>query len=55
MFLSGQTSVALEIGRNYQEGMHKNFIVHNFDAVEGKYGWQIKVCKNKIERFHTNL
>lgn len=49
MFLSVQTSVALEIGRNYQEGMHKNFIVHNFDAVEGKYGWQIRICKNKIE------
>jgi hypothetical protein len=51
MFLSVQTSVALEIGRNYQEGMHNNFIVHNFDAVEGKYGWRIKICKNKIEKY----
>jgi hypothetical protein len=53
MFLSVQTSVALEIGRNYQEGMHKNFIVHNFDADNGIYGWQIKICKNKIEQFFT--
>lgn len=49
MFLSVQTSVALEIGRNYQEGMHKNFIVHNFDVDKGKYSWRIKICRNKIE------
>lgn len=49
MFLSVQTSLALEIGRNYQEGMHKNFIVHNFDADNGKYSWRIKIYRNKIE------
>jgi hypothetical protein len=49
MFLSVQTSLALEIGRNYQEGMHKNFIIHNFDADKGKYSWRIKICSNKIE------
>jgi len=32
MFLSVQISVALEIGRNYQEGMYKNYVVHNFNS-----------------------
>ncbi len=51
MFLSVQTSVALEIGRNYQEGMHKNFIVHNFDAVNGEYAWAIKISDNVLKRY----
>lgn len=49
MFLSVQTSLALEIGRNYQEGMHKNYIVHNFS--NGTYEWAIKINKNDIELY----
>ena len=47
MFLSVQTSLALEIGRNYQEGMHRDFIVHNFDGRE--YVWALKIHKDYIE------
>lgn len=49
MFLSVQTSLAIEIGRNYQEGMHKNFVVHNFS--NNHYEWAIKINKNSIELF----
>ncbi len=51
MFLSVQTSVALEIGRIYQEGMHQNFVVHNYGVVEGKYIWAIKIGKDNIEMY----
>ena len=49
MFLSVQTSLALEIGRNYQDGMHKNFIIYNFN--NGHYEWAVKINKNDIELY----
>lgn len=46
LFLSVQVSMALEIGRNYQEGTHKNWVIHNFDAGQGRYTWAIKFVSN---------
>lgn len=46
LFLSTQVSMALEIGRNYQEGTHKNWVIHNFNANEGEYTWAIKFTSN---------
>lgn len=51
LFLSVQSSLAIELGRNYQEGTHKNWIIHNFDASTGKYEWAIQLTSNgKIEK-----
>lgn len=46
LFLSVQVSLALEIGRNYQEGTHKSWVIHNFDADKGQYTWAIKFVSN---------
>lgn len=54
LFLSVQVSMALELGRNYQEGTHKDWVIHNFDPSEeeGQYTWAIKFMSNgTIEQF----
>lgn len=51
LFLSVQSTLALEIGRNYQEGTHKPWIVYNFNASQGKYEWAIQLSRDKIEEF----
>lgn len=51
LFLSVQTSFAIELGRNFQEGMHKNWIIYNFNGTEGKYTWALKLEKEKISRY----
>lgn len=46
--------MALELGRNYQEGTHKEWVIHNFDPSEeeGRYTWAIKLMSNgMIEQF----
>lgn len=51
LFLSVQSTLAIELGRNYQEGTHKNWIIHNFDASVGRYEWAIQLTTNgKIEK-----
>jgi len=48
--------MALELGRNYQEGTHKNWIIYNFDANEGRYTWEIKfISDGAIEEFSESL
>lgn len=50
LFLSVQVSVALEIGRNYQEGTHKKWVIYNFDGA--KYAWAIQLnSSGMIEKF----
>jgi hypothetical protein len=51
LFLSVQSTLALEIGRNYQEGTHKSWIIHNFNAAQGRYEWAIELSRDKIEKF----
>jgi len=42
--------LALDIGRRYQEGMHKNWVIHNFDASKDKYNWAVELSKNGLSR-----
>lgn len=49
LFLSVQSSLAIAIGRRYQEGMHKNWIIHNYDAASGVYSWSIELSKDGIK------
>lgn len=51
LFLSVQSSLAIEIGRNYQEGTHRDWVIHNFDAQSNKYLWAILLSKDGIEEF----
>lgn len=51
LFLSIQAPMALELGRSYQEGTHKKWIIHNFDASAGEYTWAIKLSSSGIEKF----
>lgn len=52
LFLSVQSTLALDIGRKYQEGTHKNWIIHNFDASKGKYNWAIELSKDGLSRLY---
>jgi len=53
LFLSVQTSFAIELGRCFQEGMNKNWIIHNFDGSEGEYSWAIELSKNDISKVES--
>lgn len=48
LFLSVQSSLAIQIGRIYQEGIHRNWVVHNFNPVEGGYEWAIEINRKGI-------
>lgn len=52
LFLSVQTTFALEIGRKYQEGTHKNWVIHNFNAQNGSYEWAIEINKASITEYN---
>ncbi|EOV3440004.1 SAVED domain-containing protein [Vibrio parahaemolyticus] len=49
LFLSVQSSLAIAIGRRYQEGMHKNWVIHNYDAQSGIYSWSVEMSKQGIK------
>lgn len=51
LFLSVQSSMALELGRRFQEGTHKKWVVHNFDADSGRYNWAVELSKGGISLF----
>jgi hypothetical protein len=46
LFLSVQSALAIEIGRRYQEGTHKNWVIHNYDAQSGTYNWALELSKS---------
>lgn len=48
LFLSVQSSLAIEIGRRYQEGTHKNWIIHNFNPDEGCYDWALELSNKGL-------
>jgi len=52
LFLSVQSTLALDIGRKYQEGIHKNWIIHNFNASREKYSWAIELSKGGLSRLY---
>lgn len=51
LFLSVQTSIAIELGRHFQEGMHKNWIIHNFDGSDGRYSWALEISKEFLKKY----
>jgi hypothetical protein len=53
LFLSVQSSLAIQIGRRYQEGTHRKWVVHNFNPDSGNYNWAIVIDKNGT-REYTN-
>lgn len=48
LFICAQSSVVFEMGRAYQEGMHKKLVVHNFVPGEG-YCWSIEIDKGAFK------
>lgn len=48
LFLSVQSTLAIELGRRFQEGTHKPWVIHNFDGPNGNYNWAIKLTKNGV-------
>ncbi len=51
MFLSVQSSLAIQIGRRYQEGTHRKWVIHNFNPDTGSYEWAIEISKNGVSEF----
>lgn len=49
LFLSVQSTLALELGRRFQEGTHKPWVIHNYDASNGRYNWAIKLSGGTVE------
>lgn len=54
LFLSVQSSLAIEIGRRFQEGIHKAWIIHNFDGKSGKYTWAIELHDSGIKLIYLH-
>jgi hypothetical protein len=53
LFLSVQSSLAIQIGRRYQEGIHRNWIVHNFDPETGSYKWAIEITRKGVSKIDS--
>ena len=51
LFLSVQSSLAIQIGRRFQEGIHLNWIVHNFRPDIGQYEWALEISKSGVEEY----
>ena len=51
LFLSVQSALAIEIGRKYQEGTHKNWVIHNYDAQSGAYNWALELSKSGVTEY----
>jgi len=48
LFLSVQSTFAIEIGRRYQEGTQQNWVIHNFDPPSQAYTWAIELSKSGV-------
>ncbi|MGF1865299.1 SAVED domain-containing protein [Enterovibrio norvegicus] len=51
LFLSVQSTLAIEIGRRYQEGIHQNWVIHNFDPSSQSYPWALELTKSGISAY----
>lgn len=54
LFLSVQSTVAIELGRRFQEGTHKNWIIYNFNPSTNSYDWSLELSKNGIRKYELN-
>ncbi|MFA0251087.1 SAVED domain-containing protein, partial [Vibrio sp. 10N.261.45.A4] len=52
-FLSVQSSLAIAIGQRYQEGVHRKWVLHNFNAEEGLYDWGLEISSLGAEYFNS--
>lgn len=52
LFLSVQPTLAIEIGRRFQDGTQRNWIIHNFNASKGEYEWAVELSKDGIKKFN---
>lgn len=48
LFLSVQSTLAIELGRRYQEGTHRNWVIHNFDASTNSYNWALELSRQGV-------
>ena len=51
LFLAVQSTFALELGRQYQEGTHKNWVIHNFNAQNGAYEWALEISRSELKEY----
>lgn len=51
LFLSVQSSFAIELGRRYQEGTQCNWVIHNYDFDQKKYNWALELSKSEVKEF----
>lgn len=52
LFIAAQTTVAIELGRNYQpKGMHKDIVIHNYDIATNSYTWALKISNEEVKIF----
>lgn len=55
LFLSVQSVLAIDIGRRYQEGTHKKWVIHNFDGEQSKYTWALELGKGSIALYKADM
>lgn len=48
LFLSIQSTLAIEIGRRYQEGTHKDWVIYNYDAKQHCYPWSLRLSGSSL-------
>lgn len=53
LFLSVQAPLALAIGQRFQEGMHKKWVIHNFNAEEWRYEWGLELSASGVKYFNS--
>ncbi len=51
LFLSIQAPLAIALGQCYQEGIHKKWIIHNFNAERGFYEWGLELSSSGVKRY----
>ncbi|MBH0090841.1 SAVED domain-containing protein [Pseudoalteromonas sp. NSLLW218] len=51
LFLSVQSTFAIEIGRRYQEGTQQDWVIHNFDPPSQAYTWALELSKSGISLY----
>ena len=50
LFLSVQSTLAIELGRRFQEGTQCNWVIHNFDFESKSYNWALELSKGGIKQ-----
>ncbi len=48
LFLSVQSTMALEIGRRYQEGTQKPWVIYNYNAESFSYSWALRLSGQRL-------